>query len=108
MTVSPPTPPSAKPRRSLAQQAAIGAVRLYQYTLSPMIGPCCRYAPSCSHYTCEAIEKHGVLGGVTLGAARILRCHPWGGSGYDPVPETSPFERLWSRSFGVRGHRESS
>lgn len=108
MIETPTAPNRPKPPRSLAQQAAIGAVRVYQYTLSPMIGPCCRYAPTCSHYTCEAIEKHGLLGGIALGAARILRCNPWGGSGYDPVPEISPFKRLRTRFATMRGPRESS
>ena len=94
--------PATRPRRSLLQSAAIGAIRAYQYTLSPMIGPCCRFAPSCSHYACEAIERHGVAAGIALGVWRILRCNPFGGSGLDPVPETSPFERLSSRRLAAR------
>jgi putative membrane protein insertion efficiency factor len=61
-------------------------IRLYQWTLSPLLGVNCRYAPSCSEYAVEAIATHGALRGLVLTARRILRCHPWGGSGYDPVP----------------------
>ncbi|MCW5731601.1 MAG: membrane protein insertion efficiency factor YidD [Alphaproteobacteria bacterium] len=65
-------------------------IRGYQYFLSPLLGVNCRYAPSCSHYAIEAIERHGLLRGGWLGLRRLLRCNPWGGSGYDPVP---PAER---------------
>ncbi len=62
-------------------------IRAYQLVLSPLLGPSCRYAPTCSHYAIEAIGRHGAWRGGWLAARRILRCHPWGGSGYDPVPE---------------------
>jgi putative membrane protein insertion efficiency factor len=62
-------------------------IRIYQVLISPIIPPCCRYQPTCSHYTIEAILKHGAILGSLLGAWRILRCAPWGGYGYDPVPE---------------------
>ena len=61
-------------------------IRLYQITLSPYMGRQCRYTPTCSHYAIEALEKHGLLRGGWLAVKRILRCAPWGGSGYDPVP----------------------
>lgn len=61
-------------------------IKVYQVTLSPFLGNSCRYTPSCSSYTAEAIQKHGALKGGWLGIKRILSCHPWGGSGYDPVP----------------------
>lgn len=64
----------------------IGLVRFYQVALSPFFPRACRYEPSCSHYAVEALRKHGPLKGSWLAARRILRCHPWGGSGYDPVP----------------------
>jgi putative membrane protein insertion efficiency factor len=68
-------------------------IRAYQVLLSPVLrvlgGPACgcRFYPSCSNYCLEAIEKHGLGGGISLGARRLARCHPWGGSGFDPVPE---------------------
>jgi putative membrane protein insertion efficiency factor len=61
-------------------------IRLYQLVLSPLIGPRCRYLPSCSDYAAEAIAQHGALRGVVMAARRLASCHPWGGSGYDPVP----------------------
>lgn len=64
----------------------LALIRGYQLAIAPVIGPCCRFAPSCSHYTAEAIVAHGLRGGLLLGARRILKCHPWGGSGFDPVP----------------------
>jgi putative membrane protein insertion efficiency factor len=64
----------------------MGMIRVYQWTLSPMLGPCCRFHPSCSCYTHEAIERHGAVRGLWLGARRLLRCHPFVEGGYDPVP----------------------
>jgi len=64
-----------------------GLIRAYQLTLSPMLGPTCRFDPSCSAYAIEAIDRHGAIKGVRLAAKRLLRCHPFGGAGYDPVPE---------------------
>lgn len=61
-------------------------VRFYQLAISPMLPPSCRYVPTCSQYTIEALRKHGPGKGLWLAVRRILRCHPWGGSGYDPVP----------------------
>lgn len=60
---------------------------IYRYTLSAFMGRSCRFAPSCSEYTLEAIEKHGGMRGGWLGIKRIARCNPWGGHGYDPVPD---------------------
>lgn len=65
----------------------IALVRVYQVMISPYTPATCRYSPTCSHYTIEALEKHGVLKGGRLALKRIFSCHPWGGSGYDPVPE---------------------
>jgi len=62
-------------------------VRIYQYTISPLLGPNCRYLPTCSEYSVKAIQIHGPLKGTYLAGKRILSCHPWGGHGYDPVPE---------------------
>lgn len=61
-------------------------VKFYQVCISPLLPGVCRYKPSCSNYMIEALQKHGVIKGLYLGTKRILRCHPWGGSGYDPVP----------------------
>lgn len=61
-------------------------VRLYQLLLSPVLPPSCRYLPTCSDYAIEALAQHGVIAGSWLALRRLARCHPWGGSGYDPVP----------------------
>ncbi len=62
-------------------------IRLYQVTLSPLLGANCRYVPSCSQYMIDAIEEWGPVKGIWLGMRRISRCHPWGGHGHDPVPK---------------------
>lgn len=62
-------------------------VKAYQRYISPLTPPSCRYTPTCSEYTVEALQKHGLLRGGWLAIKRILSCNPWGGSGYDPVPE---------------------
>lgn len=66
--------------------ALIALLRCYQYSLAAFFGPACRFEPSCSHYAVEAIRGHGALAGSWLAAKRVLRCNPWGASGYDPVP----------------------
>ncbi|MEX5727480.1 putative membrane protein insertion efficiency factor [Rhodovulum iodosum] len=63
-------------------------IRAYRAILSPWVGFNCRYQPTCSAYALEALEKHGALKGGWLAVSRIARCNPWGGCGYDPVPET--------------------
>ncbi|QIK39018.1 membrane protein insertion efficiency factor YidD [Caldichromatium japonicum] len=65
----------------------IGSIRLYQYLISPLIGPHCRFYPTCSEYAIESIRIHGVVYGVYLALRRLLRCHPWHPGGVDPVPE---------------------
>jgi putative membrane protein insertion efficiency factor len=67
-------------------QGLAGLVRLYQLLLSPVLGPSCRYLPTCSTYAIEALRRHGALVGSWLALRRVLRCHPWGGGGLDPVP----------------------
>ena len=62
-------------------------VKLYQVIISPLTPSSCRFQPTCSHYTVEALQKHGLLRGGMLAIKRIFSCHPWGKSGYDPVPE---------------------
>ena len=61
-------------------------IRFYQICISPLKPGSCRFTPTCSQYALEAFRKHGIIKGVYLSIRRILRCHPWGGSGYDPVP----------------------
>lgn len=75
--------------------AIIYLLRLYQLTLSPMLGPVCRFAPSCSSYAVEAVRVHGVVRGGWLSGRRLARCHPWNPGGWDPVPPR-------------RGHRVSA
>ncbi|MGI5887943.1 MAG: membrane protein insertion efficiency factor YidD [Oscillospiraceae bacterium] len=65
---------------------AVFLIRLYQKYISPMLGKNCRYIPTCSEYAVQAIQIHGFFAGSWLAFKRILRCNPWGGSGYDPVP----------------------
>ena len=62
-------------------------VRFYQLAISPWLGSNCRYQPTCSSYMIEALKEHGLIKGLWLGTKRIGRCHPWGASGYDPVPK---------------------
>jgi len=62
-------------------------VRVYQTVLSPILPSACRFQPTCSSYMIEALQVHGVFKGLYLGTKRILSCHPWGRSGYDPVPK---------------------
>jgi putative membrane protein insertion efficiency factor len=62
----------------------IALIRLYQVTLSPLLGPACRFEPSCSRYMVESIKKYGVVSGVSRGMRRFFRCHPWNPGGYDP------------------------
>lgn len=64
----------------------IGLIKIYQYSVSPLLGPACRFEPSCSAYGIEALKRHGFWKGSVLTIKRIARCHPWGGSGHDPVP----------------------
>ena len=83
----------SRARRALACLARIPRwcgiclVRFYQCCISPLFPACCRYIPTCSQYTLEAIERFGAFKGTGLAIWRVLRCNPWGGSGYDPVPE---------------------
>ena len=72
--------------KKLLSKFLILLIRVYQYTLSPFIGRSCRYTPTCSVYSIEAIKKHGPFKGGWLATKRIVSCNPWGGSGYDPVP----------------------
>ena len=71
------------------QAIPIGLIKFYQLVISPLIGPRCRFYPSCSHYACEAIKKHSTIRGIGLAAKRLSRCHPGSEGGFDPVPEVS-------------------
>ena len=64
----------------------IALIRIYQWGISPWLGPQCRYTPTCSSYSLQAFKKYGIFKGFWLTIRRISRCHPWGGHGYDPVP----------------------
>jgi putative membrane protein insertion efficiency factor len=64
----------------------IGLIKVYQYTISPMLPMGCRFQPSCSQYGVEAFKKHGLFKGLYLTGKRISKCHPWGAHGHDPVP----------------------
>lgn len=77
----------------------IALIRGYQYALSPFLGGSCRFLPTCSAYAIEAIQAHGAFRGGVLAARRIMRCHPFGRSGYDPVPDASPTSRFASRNL---------
>ncbi|WP_114782530.1 membrane protein insertion efficiency factor YidD [Botryobacter ruber] len=70
----------------ILQKLVLGLVWMYQHLLSPLTPASCRYTPTCSQYTRDAVKKYGPFKGGWMGLKRIGRCHPWGGSGYDPVP----------------------
>lgn len=74
-------------------------VHAYRLFISPMIPGCCRFQPTCSSYAIEALQRHGALAGGWLMLKRLLRCHPWGGAGFDPVPE-----HPWRRSTDLQSH----
>lgn len=71
---------------TIISRILIAPIRLWQVTISAVLPPTCRYSPSCSAYAIEALQRHGAVKGLWLGTRRIARCHPWGSSGYDPVP----------------------
>ncbi|HSV04555.1 MAG TPA: membrane protein insertion efficiency factor YidD [Phenylobacterium sp.] len=86
---------------TLYESCVRGALRAYKLTLSPLIGRQCRYLPTCSEYAAEALIGHGPWRGSGLALRRLCRCHPWGGSGYDPVPPPRrkgkpPAARTWT------------
>ena len=93
--------PAAKtaPAQSVTQRAAKAAlkapIQIYRYTVSPLLGVNCRHIPSCSQYAAEAVELNGAWKGIWLTLARFMRCHPWGSSGYDPVPDLARSPHPW-------------
>lgn len=76
-----------KPLLRILSYPFIFLIRIYQWVISPILGPKCRFTPTCSHYAVEAFNKHGLFKGFWLAIKRISRCHPWGPHGYDPVPD---------------------
>ena len=76
----------------------IGLITLYRYGVSPLLGPSCRFHPSCSCYARESIERFGAIRGTWLALTRIARCHPWNAGGHDPVPQT------WQRRLEPSSH----
>jgi len=86
---SPPPPLRPRPGQTAAWLVSL-PVRAYRLVLSPWLGNGCRYQPTCSVYTLEALERHGAIKGGMLAVRRISRCHPLGGQGYDPVPGADP------------------
>ena len=81
-----PKPKNAFGWKALLSLPFIIPIKIYQWVISPLLGPKCRYQPTCSHYAIDALKKYGPIKGFWLALKRISRCHPWGGSGWDPVP----------------------
>ena len=84
------------------RQAAHLLIRFYQLTFSALLGRRCRYLPTCSAYADEAIRRHGLWAGGWMATARICRCHPWGGAGYDPPPQVRPSRRVMADAVALR------
>ena len=74
-------------RRSIAAWVMLGCIAAYRFTLSAFMGRRCRFLPSCSEYSAESIDRYGAWRGFWLAVSRVSRCHPWGGEGFDPVPD---------------------
>lgn len=74
--------------RDVVRTLVVAPIRAYQLVISPLLGPRCRFYPSCSTYVIEAVSGHGVVRGLYLGIRRLLRCHPWNAGGLDPVPQS--------------------
>jgi uncharacterized protein len=89
------------------RRAAHTVIRFYQLTLSGFTGRQCRYLPTCSVYTDEAIDRHGLWAGSWMGLARVCRCHPWGDSGYDPPPDRPPLAASWAQPWRYGRWRRS-
>ena len=82
-----PSQQSASPAKSAVARALMALVRAYQLLISPALGSACRFAPTCSHYSMQALGQHGAIKGSDLTLCRLGRCHPWCEGGHDPVPE---------------------
>ena len=90
----------------MVREALMGLVRGYRLLLSPWLGSACRFEPTCSAYSLQALEKHGAAAGSYLTVARLLRCHPWCAGGHDPVPEKAP--RLFSRLISPTSSKKTT
>jgi len=90
----------------MVREALMGLVRAYRLLLSPWLGSACRFEPTCSAYSLQALEKHGAAAGTYLTVARLLRCHPWCAGGHDPVPEEAP--RLFSRLISPTSSKKTT
>ena len=89
----------------MMQRLLMGLVRAYRLLLSPSIGSACRFEPTCSAYSLQALEKHGAGWGSYLTLARLVRCHPWCVGGHDPAPDEAP--RLFSRLLSPSSRKSS-
>ena len=92
----------------VARPVARALIRAYQLSFSAFLGRECRYLPTCSAYAAEAIERHGVWAGLWMGTARVCRCHPLGGAGYDPPPSAPPPGASWARPWRYGAWRTPS
>ena len=86
------SPYVARQRFGAAQHVALFLIRAYQMAFSPMFAGSCRFTPSCSHYAAESIRRFGFIRGSRLAVRRLMRCHPFGAHGFDPVPDYAPSE----------------
>lgn len=89
--------------RAVTAAAVCAPIHAYRLFVSPLLGPACRFAPSCSAYALEAIRRHGPLAGGLLALRRLARCHPWGGDGYDPVPPLAAADPTRTFTLPTRG-----
>lgn len=81
-----------------------GLIKAYRLLVRPLIPASCRFTPSCSEYALESLSRHGAIGGVRLIFGRLLRCQPWGGFGYDPVPGDPIAQRMWDAAAPQSGN----
>lgn len=86
---------------------AILPIKLYQWFISPWFPNSCRHVPTCSQYTIEALKVHGLLKGLALGIKRLLHCHPWGTSGYDPVPQKVSWHYIFAERTSCQPFTET-
>ena len=89
---------------SILARVLSAPIHLYRLAISPLFPNACRYQPSCSAYALEAMERHGAARGVWLAVKRVLRCHPWGGHGYDPVPGIQDNRASCGHTEGLHDH----